>query len=71
MPLLAENFIKTPKHGGFFEKCLVLAKETIFRVCTGNEAFLVLLAEKFVETPKHGGFFEMCPFLVKSTIFRV
>ena len=36
-PLLAEKFVKTPKHGGFFEKCPVLAKSTIFRVFSRNE----------------------------------
>ena len=36
--VLAEKFVKTPKHGGFFEKLQVLAKSTIFRVFSRNEA---------------------------------
>ena len=36
--LLAEKFVKTPKNGGFFEKLEVLAKSTIFRVFSRNEA---------------------------------
>ena len=38
LQLLAEKFVKTPKHVGFFEKFLVLAKSTIFRVFSRNEA---------------------------------
>ena len=36
--LLAEKFVKTPKHVVFFEKFEVLAKWTIFDVFSRNEA---------------------------------
>ena len=71
LPLLAEKFVKTPKHGGFFEKVGSLAKSTIFPVLLRNEALFQLLAEKFVKTPKHGGFFEMLQVFAESIIFCV
>ena len=46
LPLLAEKFVKTPKHGGFFEKLKVLAKSTIFRVCLRNEALFATFGWK-------------------------
>ena len=46
LPLLAKKFVKTPKHGGFFEKLQVFAKATIFRVVSGNEALSAFFAWK-------------------------
>ena len=37
LPLLAEKFVKTPKHGGLFEQCPVFAKLTSSRVSSRNE----------------------------------
>ena len=50
--LLAEKFGKTPKHGGFFEKLQVLAKSTIFRVFTRNEALLATFRWKVRQNPE-------------------
>ena len=45
--LFAEKFVKTPKHGSFFEKLKGLAKSMSFRVFSPNEAVFATFAAKW------------------------
>ena len=44
--LFPENFVKTPKHGSFFEKLQVLAKLMIPRVFSRNEVLFATFCSK-------------------------
>ena len=52
LPLLAEKFGKTPKHGGFFQNLDVLAKSTIFRVFSRNEELFATFGWKVRQNAK-------------------
>ena len=70
--LLAGKFVRTPKHGGFFEKLQVLAKSMIFFFFfSRNEALFATFGWKFVKTPKHFGVFEKLQVFAKSMISSV
>ena len=52
LQLLARNFVKTAKHGGFFQKCLFLAKRTSCPVFSRNEALFATLGGKVCQNPE-------------------
>ena len=47
--LLAEKFMKMPRHGSLLEKLQVLAKSMLFRAFSRNEALFATFSEKFIE----------------------
>ena len=46
LQLLAEKFMKMPRHGSLLEKLQALAKSMIFRAFSRNEALLATFSRK-------------------------